>query len=170
MNEKQILAGLNQLYALEKFSLANYLRYAKPWVSPADQCLGEAIRRIGAQQLEYADRVGSLIIERRGHVESESFPFRFTAYNDLSLAYLAPRVMEDQERIVRQVSEVARQLRADAEAYDLVNEIFGGEQAHLDNLRELLDRPNRDTRRHAAVEGSREQRCQDNAPNVATAA
>ncbi|MCA9266164.1 MAG: hypothetical protein KDA60_20030, partial [Planctomycetales bacterium] len=158
------------LYAIENLSLANYLRYARPWVATADQCLAEAIRHIGDQQREFAERVGSLIIERYGRVEGRSFPFRFTAYNDLSVAYLAPRVMEDQERIVRQVRAIAHQLCADAVACDLASEILGAEQAHLDNLRELLDKPRSDTSHQPAVAALSEQRCQDDAPHIATAA
>jgi hypothetical protein len=170
MTEKQTHALLNQLYAIERFSLANYLRYAKPWVSPADQYLAEAIRHIGDQQSEFADRIGSMIIDRRGHVHSDSFSFRFTAYNDLSVSYLAPRVMEDQERIVRQVSEIAHQLRADAVACDLANEILGAENAHLDNLRELLGGQKSEPCHKFEVAALNEQRCQDDAPNVAAAA
>lgn len=170
MNDKQTLAALKNLHAIERFSLANYLRYAKPWVSAADQCLCEAVRRIGNQQLEFSDRVGALIIERRGHVDGGSFPFRFTAYNDLSVAYLAPRVMEDQEQIVRQVRAIAHQLHGDAVACDLVNEILGAEEAHLDSLRELLSGQESEPCRKSAVASLGEERCKEHVASVATAA
>ena len=170
MSDKQTLRALNELYATERFSLANYLRYAKPWVAPSDQYLAEAIRRVSDQQLEYAERVGALIIDRRGRVEGGSFPLRFTAFNDLSLPYLASHVMEDQQRIVRQLSEVARQLRVDAVACDLMNEILDAEQSHLDDICDLLERTDSDRCHQLTVAERSERRCKDATHNVATAA
>jgi hypothetical protein len=169
MNEKQTLAVLNHLYAIERFSLANYLRYANPWVSVGDECLDEAIRHIADQQVELSERVGLSIIERRGQVEGGSFPSGFTAYNDLSVAYLVPRVMEDQARIVREVGEVVRQLRTDP-AYGLANEILGAEQAHLENLRALLDGQKRESCGKPTVATQSERCRQADAHSVATAA
>lgn len=170
MNDRQTLATLNELHAIENFSLANYLRYAKPWVAAADQRLDEAIRHIADEQMESSDRVGSLIIERRGHVEGGSFPMRFTAFNDLSVAYLAPRVMADQERIVREVGAVARQLCSDPAAYDLSNEILSAEHAHLDSLRDVIDGRKSGTCHNHEVARPSEPCCEKPNTAVATAA
>lgn len=169
-NEKEAFVGLNQLYAIEQFSLANYLRYAKPWASAADECLAEAIRHIADRQCEFSQRVGALLIERRSHVVSDSFPFSFTAYNDLSLGYLAPRVMEDQERIVGQVRAIAHQLCADVTAFELTNEILAAEQAHLNDLRQLLGGQKSEPCRESAVAASSGRHREDATYNVATAA
>lgn len=78
--------------------------------------------------------------------------------------------MEDQQRVIRQVSEVARQFRADAVACDLTNEIVGAEQAHLDELCELLKRRDNDMCHELLAAERSERHCQDATHNVATVA
>lgn len=137
MNDEQMLNILSQLHGIERFSLANYLRDAHPWTDGNTAPLRQAVLQIADQQQKYADRLGELIVERDGYVEGKSFPLRFTAFNDLSFEYLASHVMEDQERIIREVKACTDELAGDFTAHSLALEILGAEQGHLENLREL---------------------------------
>jgi len=139
LSEEQVLQILGRLYATLKFSLAGYLCYARPWSVPTDERLRQTLQEIADEQKKNSDRAGSLIIERRGHFKGGVFPLRFASFNDLSLVYLAPLVVEDLERIVREVKSLARQLASNAPAYNVTLEILWSEQALLDNLRELID-------------------------------
>lgn len=145
MSNQDMLRALNELFAIENFSLARYLHYARPWSEPEDESLCDMICDIGDDQRRFANRVGSLIIERRGRVEGGLFSRRFTAFNDLSLDFMASRVFEDQVRIVRRVALIANQLAGDAIAHELALEILGAEHAHLDSLAEMLDDRTSDT-------------------------
>lgn len=170
MNEQQMLPILNDLFAIEKFSLASYLRYAPPWSKPDEEPLRNVIRDIGGGQQQHADRVGLLILEHRGHVEGGSFPMRFTAFNDLSLDYVARRVMEDQERIVREVRMCVDNLAGAPIAHSLALEILGAEQAHLDSLCEVLDGDKSDAVLQSKNAGLNETRSRTPGAVVATAA
>jgi len=50
INEQQMLSILNDLFAIETFSLANYLRYAPPWSKPEEEPLRNVIRHIADNQ------------------------------------------------------------------------------------------------------------------------
>jgi len=147
---EESLQILNKIYVMVRFSLAKYLRYTSPWSAPAEEHLRQAIRHIADEQMESSNRLGALIVDRRGSIARATFPVRYTAFNDLSLAYLAPHVIEDQEWIVREIKALAGKLAADPAAYDLVLEIAGVEQASLDNLRDLLTMNEHDAT-HAAA-------------------
>ncbi len=78
---------------------------------------------------------------REGVWPAPGFPARYTAYNDLDLRYLLGRLIEDQERIVREVWDSLADLRGDVEAESLATEVLRREQGHLKLLRQSQDRP-----------------------------
>ena len=170
LNEQKSFATLNQLYRIEKFSLPNYLRYAKPREPATGECLREAIWHIADEQLAVSNRVGSLIVERRGPIEAGSFPFRFTAFNDLSLDYLALRAVEEQERIIQEVTDLARRLRFDPVAQNVALEILGSERAHLEILHEVIDGQECGLNHAPVVVGVSERRCRGHTVVGSTAA
>ena len=88
---------LNHLLALLDCSLARYLSFARPWVRRALYLLLDAVaRRMSYEHEIFARRIARLISDRRGMVQSCVFPMGFTSYNDLSLEFLAPRLLEHQ--------------------------------------------------------------------------
>src|SRR5690349_16330051 len=102
--------ALNRLLVLFQYSLASYLGYARPWAQAGNRPLLKAVRGITADHQAHAQRVGKMILDRRGKVEPGGFPTRFTAYNDLALDYLAGRLVEQQRRIVTEVAACASDL------------------------------------------------------------
>ena len=134
------MAVLNCLLNLERFSLANYLRYASPVVRPGDEPLRDALGQIARDQREWARRVADLITRRKAGVQpSRGFPAKYTAYNDLDIRYLLGRVIEDEERIVREVWRCLGELRGDPEAEALAAEVLDSEQAHIKRLLTFRD-------------------------------
>ncbi len=141
---RQAAAGtqvLNRLLALLQYSLASYLGYARPWTHAGKAPLLEAVRRITADHDAHAQRVGRMILERRGKVELGCFPTGFTAYNDLALDYLARRLVEQQRELIREIAACAADLGGDPEASRLAEEIVAGEKQHLRTLTELVSPP-----------------------------
>src|SRR5688572_9477460 len=90
---------MNRVLNLQRFSLPNYLRFARPWTREADHVLWAIVFGIADVQQRHAARVGELLVERHASTEPGAFPMRFTGLNDLSIRYLAPLVVEDLNRI-----------------------------------------------------------------------
>ncbi len=128
-------AALNRLLNLERFSLANYLQYARPLVRPGDEALHGAVQQIARDQLGFAQRTVQLIERRKAAVEPGlGFPAAYTICNDLEIRHLLDRLMEDEERIIREVVVCRADLRGDEEAERLVAEVLSSEQAHWKKL------------------------------------
>lgn len=125
---------LTRLLHREEYSLANYLMYARPWVPPGREHAWEEVRRIAGAQLANAVRIGRLLIERYGYADSKYFPVAFTRYNDLSLDYLVPRLVEHQQSLLADVEQALGELGRDEEARRVVRTVLDGERKHLDAL------------------------------------
>jgi len=129
---------LNRVLNLLRFSLASYLRFSRPWTREADHHLLALVFGIAKIQKENAMRVGAFLVERHASVESGTFPVSYTGMNGLSIRYAAPRVVEDQKRIVRELCWCSDVLPRDPEAQELVREVLRDEERHLKVLREEL--------------------------------
>ena len=158
--KKDLFEALNVLYLAQSFSLANYLQYAKPWTAPTERPITAVIERISTEQLRRANLIESLIVERGGHVNGGTFPQHFTAFNDLALAYMTLRLVDDQEWIIAEVAAQARQLQSDSKAHGLVTKILAAEQEHLKWLHNLIAEQDLRTRNPLAVTTRAETTCE----------
>jgi hypothetical protein len=138
MRAAESLKVLNRMLAVFQYSLASYLRYARPWTHPGNARLLEVVRQIAADHEAHVSRVGGLILKRRGKVEPGRFPTRFTAYNDLALDYLARRLVEHERGLIDEVARSVAWLGGDPEARRLGEDILAGERQHLRTLTELV--------------------------------
>jgi hypothetical protein len=129
---------LNHVLNLQRFSLANYLRFARPWTREADHLLLNVVFGIADAQTQNANRIAKLLVERHASVRPGTFPMRFTGLNDVSIRHAAPSVVEDLERTVHDLRWCAEALRDDDLARDIVQAILRDEQEHLQILRDEL--------------------------------
>ena len=136
-NDPRSIEILNQILQIEEYSLANYLMDARPWMRDGDEPLAATIARLYEDRLESAKKISHLIVDRDGYIQPGSYPLDYTGLNDVSLDYLYPLLVDQQERIVARLEELTEQLRNDPEAYALAQEILGNERGHLENLREI---------------------------------
>lgn len=132
-------AVLNHALNLQRFSLANYVRFAKPWANESDRGLLSVLSNIAEAHTEGATRVGQLLVERHACVNGGAFPARFTALNDLSVRHVAAQMVEDLERNVRRLRSCAEALNDDVTAREIVDELLHEEQHHLRTLRDALN-------------------------------
>ncbi len=130
---------LNHVLNLQRFSLANYLRFARPWTREADHVLLAIVFGIADTQQKHAARVGQLFVERHASTDLGDFPRRFTGLNDLSIRYLAPLVVEDLKRIIHDLRSCGDAVRDDRPSWELVQAILADEQRHLRILLEELN-------------------------------
>jgi hypothetical protein len=129
---------LQRLMAIEEYSLANYVLQSSVWTRPEDNPLLRAIHRIARKQQAQAARVGRLLARRYGFVESGQFPLHFTALNDLSLDYVAQKLIEHQRSMIDEIESCDHQLQDDPEARHLTEEILASEQRRLIRLARLI--------------------------------
>lgn len=128
---------LNRLLVLHARSLPVYLSYAPPAELAAHPQARAVLDRIVQDHRRMADRLGALILEQGGTVDEGEFPLRFTAYNDLSLKYLLPVLIERQEKFIAACEKIADQLATAPYAQAVAREAVGEARGHLENLQEL---------------------------------
>jgi hypothetical protein len=141
MTKQTPIDAITRVMNALRYSLASYLRFACPWVDASKQPIAEAIRHAAEGHRQHVTRIGELLVERHGHVESRTFPRSFTGLNDLSIEYLLPLVIEDEKQIVRIIEASLAALESDAEASDLMAAIIDSEKRHLQMLERTPSHP-----------------------------
>lgn len=138
INRKNSVAMLNELFAKLDCSLARYLSFARPWVRRRNMLLDALVRRLSYEHEICARRVARLIDDRRGSLRSTVFPMGFTSYNDLSLEYLAPKLLDHERALIVAAEECARRLKEDPDARRVVGKIAASLRRYATLLAELL--------------------------------
>ena len=120
------LARLSELASILDCSLVRYLFNSRPWRRRAYLTLADATRRLADEHGRYAGAIVGLLHQRRHSLGAFTFPMEFTSYNDLSLEYLAPRILDDQKRLAATAKEVFNELAevGDHEAHRLVEALL----------------------------------------------
>jgi hypothetical protein len=136
MQAAEAMKVLNRLLAVFQYSPASYLGYARPWTHPGNADLLEVVWQIIAAHKVHTERVGRLILKRRGKIEPGRFPTGFTAYNDLALDYLARRLVEHERELIEEIARSVAWLGGDPEARQLGEDILASERQHLRTLTE----------------------------------
>jgi hypothetical protein len=100
--------------------------------------LDALVRRMSYEHEIFASNIARLIHDRRGSVRSCVFPMDFTSYNDLSLEYLAPRLLDHERALIASAEEYAERLKEDPEARRVVGKIVASLRRYAAVLDELL--------------------------------
>ena len=137
MNQVDTNAVLNRLAVVHNRSLAAYLTYAAPWSSGNDIEAMKKLRDIAEQHRETVDRLGEMIMDNGGHVQTGAFPMHFAAWHDLSLSFLLDKLIDSQQAIISTVDECAQQLNLAPMHQAVAQEVLGAAKAHLDILNEV---------------------------------
>lgn len=134
-----VVRKLNRLLAIHVRSFATYLLEAGPWSSGRvdDEEIARTLRNMGRDQRALAERIYAAVQDRRGPVDSGSFPMEFTDKNDLSLDWLLREVLAYHRRDLAGIEQLARSLADDADAEALAQEALGTAKAHLEALESL---------------------------------
>jgi hypothetical protein len=138
INHKNSVAILSELFAKLDCSLARYLSYARPWVPRRNMLIDAVVRRLSYEHEIFASNIARLISDRRGSLDSCVFPMGFTSYNDLSLEYLAPKVLDHERALIVTAEECAEHLKDDPEARRVVGKIVASLRRYAALLAELL--------------------------------
>jgi hypothetical protein len=137
-NDIRNLAMLSQLAGLLDCSLARYLVNARPWVRRPYLLLGAITRRLATEHERHAGELVRLLHARRHNVNSLTYPMEFTYYNDLSLEYLAPRLLDHQQRLINFAKSVSTEFSSDFEVARILKKLLASLHRYGSLLEELL--------------------------------
>lgn len=139
MRDLRSVAVLNELFGLLDCSLARYLVNARPWCRRPYLLLGAIARRLAVEHEYYAGEVARLLHRRKENVNSNTYPMEFTYYNDLSLEYLAPRLLDHQNHLIDVANAASDTLSDDREARRITGKLVKSLRKYGSLLAELLD-------------------------------
>jgi hypothetical protein len=131
---------LNRLVVLHNRSLPMYLHYAVAGWNDRSRQAAELLEQIVADQTEMVNRLGEMIVDGGGNVDSGEFPLAFTGLHDLSFDYLLQLMIGYQRRTIQAIEKCVDQLPANRMSRPLAQEALGMAKAHLDAMCEAAQR------------------------------
>jgi hypothetical protein len=132
------VAILNELFGWLDCSLARYLMNARPWSRRPYLLLAAVARRLATEHEYYAGEIARLLHARGENVNGHTYPMEFTYYNDLSLEYLAPRLLDHQNRLTDAAHAASAELAEDYEARRILDKLAKSLRKYGFLLAELL--------------------------------
>ncbi len=138
MNSDTTLAALSRLWIIHNYSLASYLGDAPPSWTDEDAAATRLLGDMVADQQRLADRIGKMIIDKRGVLPLGMYPDRFTMWNDLSSRFLLGELVDYQQRTIAAIEKLIPQFPEASIARSLAQECLGAAKAQLDSLHEVV--------------------------------
>jgi hypothetical protein len=132
---------LNRLLVIIYRSLPMYLADAVPWMHPGDEKAKHVLNHIVADYRMYAGRIADMLLAGRARFSFGEYPMVFTDTHDLSLDYLIGELTYYQKQDVVAIEKCVADLKGDAAARTLAEEVLGNARGHLESLEELLKQP-----------------------------
>jgi len=130
----QILSGLlNQV----RYSLLQYIGESWPWSGKDEQTRLEAFTGLVRRQQFSAERLASLLLERRAVVPGSNYPKDCSELHFVTLDFAKKRLIANAEAVIAALKAATPQLTDDAEALRLVEQLASDEQQTLDSLKAL---------------------------------
>ena len=138
MDRSRTIEILNRMIAIHNRSLPMYLADARPWTQHCDEAACDALVRIVADQRALIDRLGQLVLDREGTVDSSAYSMEFTGKHDLSMRYLLPQMVQYQSTMVADIEQCVQRLEGDPQAKSAAREALGEAKGHLESLQEAV--------------------------------
>ncbi len=128
---------LNQILVLHHRSLATYLGDARPWAEfTREEQAQQLLTSIVTDQHRTVDEINELLLERNHTPHFGEFPMSYTGLHDLSFSFLLKKMIEQQQRIIRQIETYVPQLAKDDVARAVAERSLGAAKAHLEMLQQ----------------------------------
>jgi hypothetical protein len=127
---------LNGVLILLRRSLLQYAAEAWPWTGSHSAALRAEIDQLIAAQSERVRKLAELLDGRRWTIDFGAFP-DFTDLHFLSLIFVLPHVVENEQKIVREIELALPACAGDSEATALLAETLVGESQALSKLQQL---------------------------------
>ena len=128
-------AKVNDLVIDLSHSLLQYAADTGVWSD--SEASRQTLEKAAAQQRRDVGRLIDLLTERGWPIDSGTYPTDFTDLQFLSLEYLLPRIIEDQQGLVEELEEAVHTCIDDAAAVALLREALENERHIAAELRAL---------------------------------
>jgi predicted outer membrane protein len=135
------IAILNRLLALHCRSLSMYLADAQPHIAAGEERAQQTLAQIVRDQQALSQRIATLILDRRGMLDTGSFPMEYTDTHMLDVEFLVRELVRHQRQAIAAIERYVAALGADREARELAEECLGTAKGHLESLEELARQP-----------------------------
>lgn len=126
---------LNSMLILLRCSLVQYLAECWPWSSRDAVSARQAVLGAAAEQTLQVELLAELLTERGRPIDPGTYPEEFTDWNFVSLKFLWPRMLEDQEFVVAELAEAAHECVDDRQGARLLAAARDSQRLILERLR-----------------------------------
>jgi hypothetical protein len=140
---------LLRIFDIVQPSLAMFLADCGLWTYPGPEEARLALADLVADQRNLLDRAAVVIEEREQARPRMAYPISFTAWHDINLRHILPRVIENLERQRSALEEIA-ETPDDAAAADVATDALRSLRQHLDVFRDMMTTFRRQAAPHAA--------------------
>lgn len=137
MDDRPLVPTLNAILPQLARSLAVYLADARPWLPSGRERFRAELGALAADHRNYTNRLAAMILDLGGRPELGRFPTAYTDLHDVSAEFLLSRLVCSARADLSDARRAADQLPEGSAARNLVEEIRGNLQGHLDILQDL---------------------------------
>lgn len=137
MSDQASLQILSDLLNQIRYSLLQYIGESWPWTGKDDQSRKDAFDGLVRRQQFSAERLASLLAERRAVVAGSNYPQDCSELHFVTLDYAKKRLIRDTSEIVSSLKAAKLPLMDDPEALRLVEQLASDEEQTLEALKSL---------------------------------
>ncbi len=123
MSVQNTNAILAELLNRMRRSWLQYIGESWPWASSESADRLDAFGGLVRRQQFAVERIASLLADRHAIYTNRNYPFDGTSLNYVTLDFVKPRLVADEQAIVAELKAAATSLEDDAEALRLVEQI-----------------------------------------------
>ena len=134
---KQQNEQLNALLIALSRSLLQYAGYCELWTTEENHQASATLSEVVSGQRENIGYLVSLLESRRWRIDWGTFNTLFTDLHFLSLQFLLPQIIADQQTVVEIAEQTEADLTDDAEALPLVEKIAADVKCDVEKLKQL---------------------------------
>ena len=132
---------LNRVLMILRRSFPQYLRYARPYITPGHERVMPKIEQLATEDDLLAERVSRQVFDMGGLPDSGEFPMEFTDTHDLEIDFLVQEANEYQRNDLAELERNAASPALPAVAKSLIDEAITNAKRHLKVLEELRGKP-----------------------------
>ena len=137
MSAQNTTAILTELLNRLSRSWLQYIGESWPWASTESADRLETFQGLVRRQQFSVDRIASLLTDRNAIFAVRNYPFDGTSLNYVTLDFVKPRLVADEQAIVAELKAASASLNDDAEALRLVEQITTDAEQLLSELTSL---------------------------------
>lgn len=128
---------LNNLLNRLNRSLLQYIGESWPWTSYGSSSRADVFAALVRRQHFGAERLAELLVDRRAAIEVDNYPWDGSALHYVTLDYVMPKLLADEQSILQELNEAAKALNGDAEAVRVIEQLIADEEQAIAKLQSL---------------------------------